>query len=138
MSLIWALSQNIALFDIHCNACTHVYICVTTLCMHMYNLHVQLYMHVCSCACVHMYVVQIRAACFKVVVSLCKHCGYFISSHARLFCSGVLCSLGEREPGVVGPLWDAALLTINLCQVSSILYYNQLMSIQYYYCNNNI
>ena len=52
-----------------------------------------------------------------MVGSLCKHSADFITSHARQFSTLVLCSLGEKDPGVVGPLWEAALLVINLIQV---------------------
>lgn len=64
---------------------------------------------------------QIRAASFTMVVTLCKHCGVFVSSHARLFCGVVLGSLGEKEPVVVGPLWEGALLVVNLNHVRSLM-----------------
>ena len=54
-----------------------------------------------------------------MVVTLCKHCGAFVTSHARLFCGVVLGSLGEKEPVVVGPLWEAALLLVDLNHVRS-------------------
>ena len=63
---------------------------------------------------------QIRAACYTVVGTLCRHGGDFIASHARQFCTLVLCGLGERDPGVVGALWETALLIINLIQVRAI------------------
>lgn len=52
-----------------------------------------------------------------MVVTLCKHCGAFVSGHARLFCGVVLGSLGEKEPVVVGPLWEAALLVVDINHV---------------------
>ncbi|CAI8053590.1 E3 ubiquitin-protein ligase listerin [Geodia barretti] len=61
-------------------------------------------------------VIKIRASVYKLVVSLCQYCGDFVPSHGRQFCPLVLSSLGEKEPGVVGPLWDAVLLTTSLCQ----------------------
>ena len=64
-----------------------------------------------------LFLVQIRGACFKVVSSLCQQCEEFVGSQGRLFCPLVLSSLGEREPGVVGPLWEAAILTTSSCQV---------------------
>ena len=67
----------------------------------------------------HCYSVQIRASVYKLVVSLCQYCGDFVPSHGRQFCPLVLSSLGEKEPGVVGPLWDAVLLTTSLCQVNN-------------------
>ena len=67
----------------------------------------------------HCYSVQIRASAYKLVVSLCQYCGDFVLTHGRQFCPLVLSSLGEKEPGVVGPLWDAVLLTTSLCQVNN-------------------
>jgi hypothetical protein len=58
----------------------------------------------------------IRASAYKLVVSLCQCCEDFVSSRGRQFCPLVLSSLGEKEPGVVGPLWEAVLLTTTLCQ----------------------
>ena len=35
-----------------------------------------------------------------------------VQSIAKQFCSTVLGSLGESEPVVIGPLWEAALLVV--------------------------
>lgn len=55
---------------------------------------------------------QIRASIFTVVATLCKQAPDFIRCRAKQFCSLVLSSLGESEPVVVGPLWEAALLVV--------------------------
>ncbi len=60
---------------------------------------------------------QLRAAVFSLVPVLCQCQPEYFTSKGKLYCSTVLGSLGESEPIVVGPLWEAALMIVAKTEV---------------------
>ena len=60
---------------------------------------------------------QIRAATFSLVATAYKQLPGFVGAQAGLLCPLVLGSLGESDPVVVGPLWEAILLTVTSSEV---------------------
>ena len=61
--------------------------------------------------------VQIRAAIYTLVFTCCKTVPAFVTSRAKHFCTLVLGSLGENDPGVVGVVWEAGLTVIATVEV---------------------
>ena len=51
-------------------------------------------------------------------MALCCHEPTFVTAHPKLLCPLVLSSLGESEPLVVGPLWEAVLLILSVIEAS--------------------
>ena len=64
--------------------------------------------------------IQVRGAMFSLVVVLCRHVPSFVCSCSKLFCPLVLGGLGEGEPVVVGPLWEAVLLVVTTVEVRKV------------------
>jgi len=62
----------------------------------------------------------VRAALYSVVPVLCLKVPELVQGKARLFCSSVLGSLGERDPIVVGPVWEAALMIVAKTEVGGV------------------
>ena len=71
----------------------------------------------CSCMYTSLPCLQIRAATFSLVATAYKQLPEFIGTQAGLLCPLVLGSLGESDPVVVGPLWEAILLTVTTSEV---------------------
>ena len=60
---------------------------------------------------------QIRASVYGVVPVLCVKVPGYVQGKCKLCCSTVLSSLGESDPMVVGPLWEAVIMVIAKTEV---------------------
>ena len=59
----------------------------------------------------------VRAAVFSLVTALCERTPEFVGENMKVLCSAVLSSLGEDDPVVIGPLWEACLTLITKTEV---------------------